>query len=124
MDKIREVIYTIIHSIYLFLTMSYQKIASVRAEADAANAKVEELEAKLKEITQEHTQQEREIVSLNNRNKQLEEELETAQEALKDLKQDDNEDVKKELENALRKISMLEQELEDSDKSLKETTSK
>jgi tropomyosin len=61
---------------------------------------------------------------LNNRNKQLEEELELAQDSLKDLKTEDNEDVKKDLENALRKITMLEQELEDSDKSLKDTTSK
>lgn len=61
---------------------------------------------------------------MTNRNKQLEEDLEAAQESLAALKKDDNEDVKKDLENALRKIAMLEQELEDSDKSLKETTSK
>lgn len=61
---------------------------------------------------------------MNNRNKQLEEELEAAQDAIKELKTNEDEDVKKELENALRKIEMLEQELEDSDQSLKETTTK
>lgn len=77
-------------------------------------------------MEQEQTQQEREIVSLTNRNKQLEEDVEVAQEQIKELKGTESEDndYKKELENALRKISLLEQELEDSDKSLKETTSK
>ena len=84
------------------------------------------MEAKLKEITQEHTQQEREIVSLTNKNRKLEEDLETAQDTIKELKGNEAEDndVKKEHEASLRKISMLEQDLEEADRSLKEATSK
>lgn len=77
-------------------------------------------------MEQEQTQQEREIVSLSNKNKQLEEEVETAQEQIKEFKgtEAEDNDYKKDLEGALRRISLLEQELEDSDKSLKETTDK
>lgn len=84
------------------------------------------MEAKLKEIEQEHTQQEREIVSLNNKNKQLEEDLETAYDTIKDLKGNEAEDndYKKENENSMRKIALLEEELEESDKALKENTAK
>lgn len=84
------------------------------------------MEAKLKELSQEHTQQEREIVSLTNKNKRLEEDLETAQDTISELKGNsaEGDDYKKELENAMRKLNLIEQELEDSDKSLKETTSK
>lgn len=135
MDKIREVrgrLTGMLHYVKRAantkpcVPMSIQKIASIRTEADAANAKVEELEAKLKEIEQEHTQQEREIVSLNNKNKQLEEDLETAYETIKDLKGNEAEDndYKKEHEGSMRKIALLEEELEESDKALKETTSK
>ncbi|KAI8640358.1 tropomyosin [Parasitella parasitica] len=108
MDKIRE------------------KIATIRIEADTANAKVEELENELKNIKQEHTQQEREIISLNNKNKQLEEDLDTAHDTIKSLRDNETEDSdhKKHHENSLRKITLLEEELEESDKALKETTKK
>ncbi|CAO3687912.1 unnamed protein product [Rhizopus stolonifer] len=104
MDKIRE------------------KINSIRAEADAAIAKADALEAKLKEFEQEQTRNEREIVSLTNRNKQLEEDLDVAHEKIKDLKGNEDSDIVNEHENAQRKITLLEQELEDSDRALKQTT--
>lgn len=87
---------------------------------------MEELEAKLKELEQDQTQQEREIVSLTNKNKHLEEELEFAQDKIKEYKDNETEgnDYKRDLEDALRRISLLQTELEDSDKSLKETTTK
>jgi tropomyosin len=63
---------------------------------------------------------------LTNKNKQLEEDLEAAQDTINELKGSnaEDDDYKKELENAMRKLNLIEQELEDSDKSLKETTSK
>jgi tropomyosin len=63
---------------------------------------------------------------LTNKNKQLEEENEDCHEKIKELKgnEDEGNDYKKDLENAMRKLNLLEQELEDSDKSLKETTSR
>lgn len=66
------------------------------------------------------------MVSLNNRNKQLEEKLEKAQEEIERLKEGQykEDELRKENEAALRKISLLETELENSDKSLRETTQK
>jgi tropomyosin len=56
----------------------------------------------------------------------LEEEVENAHDKIKELKgtEDEGNDYKTELENSMRKISLLEQDLEDSEKSLKETTTK
>lgn len=61
-----------------------------------------------------------------NKNKQLEDDLEVAHEKIKELKGNEEEDldVKKEHESAQRKIALLEQELEDSDRALKESTEK
>ncbi|KAG1515206.1 hypothetical protein G6F52_009739 [Rhizopus delemar] len=75
MDKIRE------------------KINSIRAEADAAIAKADALEARIKELEQEQIQSEREIVSLTNKNKQLEDDLEVAHEKIKELKGNEEEDL-------------------------------
>jgi tropomyosin len=84
------------------------------------------LEAKVKELEQEHTQNEREIVSLTNKNRQLEEELEAAQEKITEFKGTEAEDAdhKKDSESAQRKVSMLEQELEEADVSLRDMTKK
>lgn len=81
---------------------------------------------KIKELEQEQIKQEHEITSLTNKNEQLEEELENAEDKIKELKGTGAEesDYKTELENSMRKISLLEQDLEDSEMSLKETTSK
>lgn len=84
------------------------------------------MEAQLKALQDTYSQQEREVVSLNNRNKQLEEKLEKAQEEIERLKEGQykEDELRKENEAALRKISLLETELENSDKSLRETTQK
>lgn len=69
---------------------------------------------------------EHEIISLTNQNKHLTEDLEAAQEKITQLKslEDEDDDLKKENDAAQRKIALLEQELEASDKSLRETTKK
>lgn len=71
-------------------------------------------------------QQEHDIISLTNRNKHLEEDLEDALEKIKQLKslEDEDDEIKKENDAAQRKIRLLEEELESSEKSLRETTSK
>jgi tropomyosin len=70
--------------------------------------------------------QEHEIISLSNKNKHLEEDLEQAQEKIKQLKaiEEDEDDLKKENDAAQRKITLLEQELENSEKIIRETTKK
>ncbi|KAI9026492.1 tropomyosin [Phycomyces nitens] len=106
MDKIRE------------------KINNLRAEVEAAQAKGDEYESEFKRLSQDQLQREHDISSLTNKNRNLEVELkETIDKmmALKGLEEDDNL-LKKEKDTAQRKISLLEQELENSDKSLRETT--
>lgn len=103
-----------------------QKIAIIRAEADAANARADEYEAKYKELEQVQMKQEHDIISLSNQNKHLEEDLELAQEKIKQLKslEDGEDDLKKENDAAQRKITLLEQELENSELTIRETTKK
>ncbi|KAI9478281.1 MAG: X-domain of DnaJ-containing-domain-containing protein [Benjaminiella poitrasii] len=100
------------------------KIASIRALADTANNRADEYESKYKELEQVLLKQEHEIISLTNRNKYLEEDLEQAQEKIKQLKtiEEDDDDLKKENDAAQRKISLLEQELENSERIIRETT--
>ncbi|KAI8098687.1 X-domain of DnaJ-containing-domain-containing protein [Halteromyces radiatus] len=101
-----------------------EKINAVRAEADAAKARVLELEEQLKQVEQEKMQQEHEIISLANRNKNLEEDVETCREKIQQLKslEEDGDGLKKDNDAAQRRITLLEQELENSDRSLRETT--
>ena len=103
-----------------------QKIALIRAEADAANARADEYEAKYKELEQVQMKQEHDIISLSNQNKHLEEDLELAQEKILQLKslEDGEDDLKKENDAAQRKITLLEQELENSELTIRETTKK
>lgn len=70
--------------------------------------------------------QEHEIISLTVQTKHLEEDLETAQEKIKQLKalEEDEDGLKKENDAAQRKITLLEQELESSEKTVRETTKK
>ncbi|KAI7881677.1 hypothetical protein K492DRAFT_236498 [Lichtheimia hyalospora FSU 10163] len=101
-----------------------EKINSIRAEAEAATAKAEELETKVKALEEQVMQRDHEIISLNNQNKYLAEDLEKAQDKITQLKSLENEDddLKKENDAAQRKITLLEEELESSDKSLREAT--
>jgi tropomyosin len=101
-------------------------MARLRSEVDDANAKVLELEEKLKLVADEKMQQEHEIVSLSNKNKHLTDDLETALDKIQQLKalEEDGDGLKKENDSAQRRINLLEQELENSDKSLRETTAK
>lgn len=101
-------------------------MARLRTEVETANAQVMELEDKLKRSEEEKMQQEHEIVSLSNQNKHLTDDLETALEKIEQLKalEEDGDGLKKENDSAQRRINLLEQELENSDKSLRETTAK
>lgn len=71
-------------------------------------------------------QQEHEIIALTNQNKHFEEDLLTAQEKMASLKalEEEDDDLKKENDAAQRKITLLEQELEKSEKAVREATKK
>lgn len=83
-------------------------------------------EQKYKELEATNMAQEHEIISLTVQTKHLEQDLETAQEKIKQLKalEEDEDGLKKENDAAQRKISLLEQELESSEKTVRETTKK
>ncbi|ORE04412.1 DnaJ-domain-containing protein [Rhizopus microsporus var. microsporus] len=101
-----------------------EKIASIRAEAEAANARADEYEKKYKELEQLQMKQEHEIISLSNQNKHLQEDLELAHQKIEQLKalEEEDDDLKKENDAAQRKITLLEQELEKSEKAVREAT--
>lgn len=128
MEKIREVrsYILLVHLSSINPTLLPQKIASIRAEADAANARADEYEQKYKELERIQMSQEHDIISLANQNKHLEEDLEKAHEKIQQLKslEQDEDDLKKEKDAAQRKITLLEEELEKSEKSLREATKK
>ncbi|KAI6370181.1 hypothetical protein MCOR31_004747 [Pyricularia oryzae] len=63
-----------------------EKMNQLRLEADESNAKVEELQSKVKLLEQENLSKEQEITSLQHKNGVLEGELEKLEENVKNLK--------------------------------------
>lgn len=124
MDKIREV--STAKEKKLPVLIYNQKIASIRAEADAANEKAENYYKTIKELENQLLTKEQDIVSLTHRNGQLENELERAQEKIAQLKviEEDEDGLKKVNDAAQRKIALLEQELESSENLYREATQK
>ncbi|OZJ02998.1 hypothetical protein BZG36_04685, partial [Bifiguratus adelaidae] len=91
-----------------------EKLASLRAESDAANARAEAAEQKAKALEAEHTQKDHEILSLQIRIKNLEEQLEKAEGGLSQTTKNYKEtDLK--AENLERRVTKLEQELNEKD---------
>ncbi|KAF9581891.1 hypothetical protein BGW38_000926 [Lunasporangiospora selenospora] len=83
-----------------------EKLAGIRAEADAANAKVEELEAEAKILKAETSAKDQESISLNHRISVLEGQLEKAESGGSDSKS---------------KVRELELKVEDLERRLKQT---
>ncbi|KAG0753472.1 hypothetical protein G6F57_007505 [Rhizopus arrhizus] len=59
-----------------------EKLTLLRSQAEQANALCEEYEAKIKQLEQEHTAKDHEILSLQIRTKNLEEQLDKAESQL------------------------------------------
>jgi len=99
---------------------------ALRLEADESAAKVEELSAKVKSLEQENLAKEQEITSLSHKNQLLEAELEKLEGGLKDAKAaaDDSAQHGTQNESLSRRLQVLEEEAEEYDKKLKETTEK
>lgn len=99
---------------------------ALRLEADESAAKVEELSAKVKTLEQENLAKEQEITSLSHKNQLLEQELEKLEAGLKDAKAaaDDSAQHGSQNESLSRRLQVLEEEAEEYDKKLKETTEK
>ena len=108
------------------LTGAPQKLEQLRIEADQATARAEEAEAKVKVLEQEHLSKEQEITSLSHKLTVLETENEKIEGQLVTAKQGrlDGESSSKDVENLQRKIQLLEDELDQAEKNLKETVEK
>lgn len=104
----------------------YQKMNSLRIEADENAAKAEELKAKVKTLEQENLQKEQEITSLTHRNQLLEAEVEKLESSVKEAKTAAGESSQhsQQNESLTRKLQLLEEEAESADKTLRETNEK
>ncbi|ORY94174.1 hypothetical protein BCR43DRAFT_552072 [Syncephalastrum racemosum] len=91
------------------------KIASLRAEADKANARCEELEAKKAALTTEHDNKDDKLSELQSRAKLLEEQLEKAEQDLKEATENFR-DADLRAEQLNKKAVKLEQEVREQEK--------
>ena len=98
-------------------------MAQLREEADQAVAQVEELTGKVKSLEQENLTKDQEIRSLSHKNQLLEVEVDKLETALSEAKAASAEGSahSKTNENLTRKLQILEDEAEESQKKLKET---
>jgi tropomyosin len=99
---------------------------SLRVEADESHAKSEELSTKVKTLEQQNLQQEQEITSLQHRNSLLESEVEKLEGNVKEHKEVAAESTHHSTQNETltRRLQILEDEAEESDKSLREANEK
>jgi tropomyosin, fungi type len=98
-------------------------LSTLRAEADSAIERAEVAEAKNKKYEQQVLEKDQEIVSLQHRLAVTESDLEKAESKLGDAKaaHDENETSKTTNEALTRKIQLLEEELDNAEKNLKDT---
>lgn len=103
-----------------------QKMNSLRLEADENAAKADEMKAKVKQLEQENLAKEQEITSLTHRNHLLEAEVEKLETGIKEAKAlaADGAQSGAQTEALNRRLQVLEEEAENADKTLKETTEK
>jgi len=98
----------------------------LRKEADDAILRAEEAEKKIKEKDMVITSKDQEILSLTHRLGILEVDTEKLEAKLQDYKTSslDSEHSKTTAENLVRKVQLLEEELDNAEKNLKETVEK
>lgn len=99
---------------------------ALRSEADSSATKVDELSQKVKQLEQDNMQKEQEITSLQHKNSVLEKDNERIEGLHKDAKAavDVSKDQGTAAEALQRKVTVLEEEAEQADKQLRETTEK
>jgi tropomyosin len=101
-------------------------MTQLRLEADNANIRADDAEAKIKIFEQRMLELEQAISSLEHKNGLLEGQLEKSEAKVSELKlsSSDNEHTKSTSEGLLRKVQLLEDELDAAEKNLKETVEK
>ena len=99
---------------------------ALRIEADESNAKVEELQAKVKQLEQDNLAKEQEITSLQHKNSVLETDVEKLEKAHGEAKAAVSESAQHGTQNETlqRRLQLLEEEAEENDKKLRETNEK
>lgn len=103
-----------------------QKMSALRVEADASAAQVEELKAKIKTLEQDSLAKEQEITSLTHQKGVLEKDIEKLEGGIKDAKATAEASAQHGTQNEslTRKLQLLEEEAEESDRNLRETNEK
>lgn len=99
---------------------------SLRLEADKSAADVEDLKAKLKALEQDNLSKEHELKSLTHKNSQLEAEVEKLDKDVKEAKEiaASHREIGSNNEALNRRLQLLEEEAESSDKTIRETNEK
>ena len=99
---------------------------ALRVEADESSARAEELKAKVKQLESETTQKEQEITSLTHKNSVLESEVEKLEGQVKIHKDEAGAGAQAgtQAESLQRKIQVLEEEAEESDRTIRELNEK
>ncbi|ORX82159.1 hypothetical protein K493DRAFT_292447 [Basidiobolus meristosporus CBS 931.73] len=103
-----------------------EKINALRAEVDTANARADEAESALKRLNDSQNDRDQEIIGLQNKIQLLEEELEKAEGRIHDAKvlKEEDEQNRNHGETLVKKINLLETQLETAENNLRETTEK
>ena len=99
---------------------------ALRQEQEESQTKAEEASAKVKTLEQENLAKEQEITSLSHRNQLLEAEVEKLEGHVKEHKHAADESAQHGTQNETlqRRLQLLEDEAEESDKNLRETNEK
>lgn len=101
-------------------------MAALRLEADDNASKAEEYKTKLKTLETENLQKEQEITSLSHKNQVLEAEVEKLEESVKKFKGEAESGAHAggQADSMQRKIQLLEEEAEESDRTIRELNEK
>ncbi|KAF9100200.1 hypothetical protein BGX23_004028 [Mortierella sp. AD031] len=103
-----------------------EKIASVRAELEAALTRAETTESEVKRLTDENVQKDQEITSLKTKIQFAEDQIAECETRISDAKSglDEGESAKMAGEGLSRKVALLEAELEAAERNLGEASEK
>jgi len=103
-----------------------EKINALKLEADSAHEKHEQSEVQVKKLQDEILQKDQEIASLTHKNSVLESEVAALEGRLDEAKVQADQGAQhgSHNESLTKKISLIETELEESDRNLRETTEK
>ncbi|KAJ1859383.1 tropomyosin-2 [Coemansia sp. RSA 1822] len=103
-----------------------EKLATLRAEIDAANERADTAEQALKQLEDQQTDRDQELISYQNRIRRLEDEAQMREDQLDEAKQfqRDNEATLNESDVLVKKVTTLEERFDDTESKLREALEK